>query len=184
MRKGRKSTGATRSVATAGASGSAPQTTFTRRRWIGIAIAGGVTTLIGERWLRAASPSVLAVGETPITVYSSPSCTCCHKWVQHLTENGFHATVDPLSDVLPLKRKLGVPDALWSCHTAMVEGYIVEGHVPADVVKRLLRERPMIAGLAAPGMPQDSPGMDSGSKEPYDVVAFTRTGETSVYERR
>lgn len=184
MSKDRLNNGATREGTTAGTSDSAMRTTLSRRRWIGIAVAGGATTLIGERWWRSANPGVLGVGETPITVYASPSCTCCHKWVQHLTDNGFHVTVDPLNDVLPVKRKFGVPDALWSCHTAMVEGYVVEGHVPADVLKRLLRERPVIVGLAAPGMPQDSPGMDSGSKEPYDIVAFTRAGGTSVYARR
>ena len=93
-------------------------------------------------------------------------------------------TVDPLNDVIPVNRKFGVPESLWSCHTSMVEGYAVEGHVPADLVKKLLREHPVIAGLAAPGMPQDSPGMDNGSKEPYDIMAFTRAGVTSVYASR
>ena len=130
------------------------------------------------------SPGVLAIGETPITVYASPTCTCCHKWVQHLTDNAFHVTVNALNDVLPVKRKFGVPDALWSCHTGMVGGYAVEGHVPADVLQKMLREHPLIAGLAAPGMPPDSPGMDSGSKEPYDIVAFTRAGGTSAYATR
>ena len=184
MSKQRLKNGATRAGTTTGTPEPAMGTTLSRRRWIGFAVAGGVTTLIGERWWRSANPGVLAVGETPITVYASPSCTCCHKWVQHLTDNGFHVTVDPLNDVLPVKRKFGVPESLWSCHTSMVEGYAVEGHVPADVVKKLLREHPVIAGLAAPGMPQDSPGMDNGSKEPYDILAFTRTGVTSVYASR
>ena len=184
MSKQRLKNGATRSGTTTRTPEPAKGTMLSRRRWIGFAAAGGVTTLIGERWWRSANPGVLGVGETPIIVYASPSCTCCHKWVQHLTDNGFHVTVDPLNDVLPLKRKFGVPESLWSCHTSMVEGYAVEGHVPADVVKKLLREHPVIAGLAAPGMPQDSPGMDNGSKEPYDIVAFTRTGVTSVYASR
>lgn len=176
--------GATRKVTPTGAAPSARLTTLSRRRWIGIVLAGGATTLMGERWWRSANAGVLAVGETPITVYASPSCTCCHKWVQHLTDSDYHVTVVPSSDVVPMKRKLGVPDALWSCHTSVVAGYTVEGHVPADVLKKLLRDHPMIAGLAAPGMPQDSPGMDSGSKEPYDIVAFTLAGVTSVYATR
>lgn len=171
-------------MASARADQPARPTNLSRRGWIGIALAAVATTLIGERWWRSASVGVLADGETPITVYASPSCTCCHKWVQHLTDNGYHVTVAPLSDVVPVKRKLGVPDALWSCHTSMVAGYVIEGHVPADVLKKLLRDHPLIAGLAAPGMPQDSPGMDSGSKEPYDVVAFTHGGVTSVYASR
>ena len=184
MSKDRLSNVATRKVETAGTSDSVVRTTLSRRRWIGVALAGGATTLLAERWWRSANPGVLTVGETPITVYASPSCTCCHKWVQHLTDNGFHVTVDPLNDVQPVKRKLGVPEALWSCHTAMVQGYAIEGHVPADVVKKLLREHPLIAGLAAPGMPQDAPGMDNGSKEPYDILTFTRAGVTSVYASR
>lgn len=176
--------GAARREATTGAAHSAKGMPLSRRRWIGLAVAGGVTTLIGERWWRSSNPSVLAVGETPITVYASPSCTCCHNWVQHLTDNKFHVTVEAVSDVGPMKRKLGVPGALWSCHTSIVSGYVVEGHVPADVVRKLLRDHPLIAGVAAPGMPQASPGMDSGSMEPYDIVAFTQAGETSVYARR
>lgn len=184
MSTDRSNTGATRKVETAGTSDAVVRTTLSRRRWIGVAVAGGATTLLAERWWRSTNPGVLTVGETPMTVYASPSCTCCHKWVQHLTDNGFHVTVDPLNDVQPVKRKLGVPEALWSCHTAMVQGYAIEGHVPADVVKKLLREHPLIAGLAAPGMPQDAPGMDNGSKEPYDILTFTRAGVTSVYASR
>ena len=176
--------GASRKVNTTSEAHSATRMMLSRRQWIAIAMAGGVTTLVGERWWRAAHAGVLAVGETPITVHASPSCTCCHKWVQHLTDNGYHVTVDPLTDVVPAKRTLGVPESLWSCHTSTVAGYVIEGHVPANVLNKLLRDHPLIAGLAAPGMPQDSPGMDNGSKEPYDVVAFTATGVTSVYASR
>ena len=181
MSEERPKHGATMRGTTVGTGERSMTAALSRRRWLGVAVVGGVTTLIGERWWRSANPGMLAVGETPITVYASPSCTCCHKWVQHLTDNGFHVTVHSLSDVGPVKRKFGVPDALWSCHTSMVEGYAVEGHVPADVVKKLVREHPAIAGLAAPGMPQDAPGMDNGSGEAYDIVAFTRVGGTSVY---
>jgi hypothetical protein len=84
--------------------------------------------------------------------------------------------VEKVSDVTPIKRKLGVPESLWSCHTAMVAGYAVEGHVPADLVQRVLAERPAVAGLAAPGMPNGSPGMEGASKESYEIVAFTAAG--------
>ncbi|MGH7314852.1 MAG: DUF411 domain-containing protein [Candidatus Rokuibacteriota bacterium] len=89
-------------------------------------------------------------------------------------------------DLTPIKRKLGVPTAIQSCHTALVEGYVVEGHVPADVIDRLLRERPSIAGLAVPGMPVGSPGMEAPGRAPdrYQVLAFDREGRTTVYATR
>lgn len=91
-----------------------------------------------------------------------------------------------VDDVGPMKAQLGVPQHLGSCHTAVVSGYVVEGHVPADVIKRMLRERPQIAGIAVPGMPIGSPGMESpsGEREPYNVIAIGRDGKTSVYAKR
>ena len=97
---------------------------------------------------------------------------------------GFPVTVHDVDDVEPVKTRLGVPARLQSCHTALVGGYALEGHVPADSVLRLLRERPAAVGLAVPGMPQGSPGMETGVKEPYDVVLFGGAGGDSVFERR
>lgn len=154
---------------------------LTRRRWIGIGLAGVATALIGERWWRANNPGVIADDATPITVYSSPSCGCCHAWIAHLKENGFHVTVESVTDVSPVKRKLRVPEALWSCHTGMVAGYAVEGHVPADVIQKMLRERPSIAGLAVAGMPAGSPGMEGGQRDFYQVMAFGTGTEPFVY---
>lgn len=162
----------------------APGTTLSRRAWVGIAVGGAATVLIGGRWWRTARPGATGAGELPITVYASPSCGCCHNWVAHLEDNQFHVTVENLDDVTPMKTKFGVPDALWSCHTAMVSGYVVEGHVPADLIQRILRERPAIAGLAAPGMPNGSPGMEGSGQDRYEIIAFTRAGETSVYAVR
>jgi hypothetical protein len=104
----------------------------------------------------------------------------------HLRANGFPVKPVDLDDLGPVKRQHGVPRALGSCHTALVEGYVVEGHVPADVIDRLLRERPRITGLAVPGMPIGSPGMETPGERPerYDVIAFERSGRTSVYARR
>lgn len=119
-----------------------------------------------------------------IVVYKSPTCGCCAKWVDHLKENGFQVETRDMMDVAPIKTDLGVPRHLESCHTGVVNGYAVEGHVPADVIVRLLRERPKVAGIAVPGMPMGSPGMEGPRSEPYDIVAFKADGDTKVYESR
>jgi hypothetical protein len=110
-----------------------------------------------------------------VTVYKSPSCGCCGGWVDHMRENGFRVEVRSMDDVSPAKARYGVPEALWSCHTALVGGYAIEGHVPAGDLKRLLRERPKVKGLAVPGMVSGSPGM-SGPRQAFDVVAFDDRG--------
>ncbi len=104
----------------------------------------------------------------------------------HLRANGFPVKTVDQDDLAPVKRQHGVPRALESCHTALVEGYAVEGHVAADLIDRLLRERPRVAGLAVPGMPIGSPGMESPGERPerYDVIAFDRSGRTSIFARR
>jgi len=119
-----------------------------------------------------------------VVVYKSPTCGCCGKWVDHLRDNGFQVMVKDRADMVPVKDELGVPFGLRSCHTAKVGGYVVEGHVPADQVKRLLDEKPDVAGLAVPGMPMGSPGMEGPRKDPYEVIAFRRDGGTRVYARR
>ena len=121
-----------------------------------------------------------------VTVYKSPSCGCCTKWVDHLKANkAFRVVTRDMDDVDPVKDGLGIPARLRSCHVAVAGGYAFEGHVPGDLVAKVLRERPKIAGLAVPGMPVGSPGMEVGTrKDPYDVVAFTRDGKTSVYAKR
>ena len=121
---------------------------------------------------------------TEVTVYKSPTCGCCNKWVEHLQANGFTVKAQNVADVMPYKSANGVPLALGSCHTAKVDGYVIEGHVPADDIKRLLKERPKVLGLSVPGMPIGSPGMEQGAhKEKYDVLSFDKTGQTSVYAR-
>jgi hypothetical protein len=118
-------------------------------------------------------------------VYKTPTCGCCGKWVDHVKAAGFTPAVHDLSDLAHVKAKAGVPANLQSCHTALVGGYAIEGHVPADVIQQLLREKPAIAGIAVPGMPIGSPGMEQGDrKDPYEVMAFTSDGKTSVYARR
>ena len=109
---------------------------------------------------------------------------CCTKWVEHMQAAGFRVEVHDVEDAAelqPVKTELGVPGHLNSCHTAKVEGYALEGHIPADVVKRLLQEKPAVAGLAVPGMPAGSPGMEGPYTERYDIIAFRKDGQTSVY---
>jgi hypothetical protein len=101
-----------------------------------------------------------------------------------MEKNGFRPRVHDVNDVSPYKRKYGVPAALESCHTAVVGGYALEGHVPADLVRQILTQKPNIAGLAVPGMPMGSPGMEGPRKDNYDVIAFDKTGKTSVFAKR
>ena len=115
-----------------------------------------------------------------ITVWKSPSCGCCGAWVAYMREHGFKVTVVDMNDVNPVKRQHKVPENLWSCHTAVVDGYVIEGHVPAPDIERLLREHPNVAGLAVPGMVTGSPGMEGGRAQAYDVVSFG-DAKTQVY---
>lgn len=121
-----------------------------------------------------------------MTVYKSPTCGCCAKWVAHMRNAGFDVTVNDVPNVGEIKAQHHVPADAQSCHTALVGGYVVEGHVPADVVKQLLKEKPAVAGLAVPGMPIGSPGMESadGNKQAYNVVSFDKAGKTQVYAVR
>ncbi len=119
-----------------------------------------------------------------VTVYKLASCGCCAQWVQHLREHGYQVTTEDVADVAPIKQKYHVPDAVASCHTALVGGYVVEGHVPADVISKMLRERPKIAGIGVPGMPQGAPGMESPTPQHYDVLSFDTQGHTAVYAKR
>ena len=123
-----------------------------------------------------------------ITVFKSPTCGCCKEWVEHLRKHArgtaFTVTSRDTFDVSGVKRAARVPEKLYSCHTAFVNGYVVEGHVPAADIQRLLAEKPKVAGIAVAGMPAGSPGMESGSrKDPYEVVAFKRDGSTSVFAK-
>lgn len=121
-----------------------------------------------------------------MTVYKSPTCGCCAKWVEHMKQAGFDLTVNDMPNVGEIQAQHHVPADAQSCHTALVGGYVVEGHVPADVVKQLLKEKPAVAGIAVAGMPMGSPGMegDGSSKQAYNVVSFDKAGKTQVYAVR
>ena len=174
----------TRSAMSPGNAGERATRKITRRVWLSFAAGGALAALGGERWWRWHNPRIIDPKATPIRVYASPSCRCCHAWGAHLEQRGFDVMNELVSDVTPLKRKYGVPEQLWSCHTAVVDGYTVEGHVPADLIQKMLAERPTIAGLAAPGMPIGSPGMEGPTKVRYEVISFTRSGDTQVYAVR
>ena len=140
--------------------------------------------LLGGVLLLAACRPDGRSGEPTIEVWKSPTCSCCSKWVEHLRQDGFNVTVHNETAMNPLKTKLGVPQALASCHTAMIDGYVIEGHVPPEDIRKLLREKPKTLGLAVPGMPIGSPGMEQGDRrDPYETLAFTSSGESSVYAK-
>jgi hypothetical protein len=142
------------------------------------------------RMIRAATlGTILAVAhyatgaeQQTVQVYKSPSCSCCQKWVERMTSSGFKVEVSNVADVAPMKRDLGVPPAASSCHTAVVGGYFIEGHVPPEDISRLLAERPKdVIGLAVPGMPVGPPGMEGATAQPYSVFAVRKNGKLEVF---
>lgn len=137
-------------------------------------------TLMMSSMLLIAQPANAA----DVVVYKSPTCGCCKNWISHLQENGFTVEVHNRRNMSPIKTELGVPRHLQSCHTATVGGYVLEGHVPAEEIARLLKEKPQIKGLAVPGMPMGSPGMEGPRKDAYDVVTFQENGRTTVFASR
>ena len=117
-----------------------------------------------------------------LMVTKTATCPCCKDWVEHMKKAGFEVQVRDVEDLTPVARKLGVPDSLRSCHTSQVGGYVIEGHVPASDVKRLLATKPKVAGLAVPGMVAGSPGMEQGPmKLPYKVLLFQKNGKTAIF---
>ncbi|MBI0539686.1 DUF411 domain-containing protein [Roseomonas sp. KE2513] len=143
-----------------------------RRSILGLGLAAAVAPL---------TSAGAALG-TALEVWKDANCGCCEGWVQHMRAAGFQATVHDVGDLAAIKSARSVPDTLQSCHTAVVDGYVIEGHVPAGDVRRLLLERPRAVGLAAPGMPPSSPGMDIPGT-PYQVVVFGGAGGNRVWAR-
>jgi hypothetical protein len=140
-----------------------------RRTFLGIAVAA---TLVATK---------VTAGVPVIEVYKSPTCGCCGKWAEHLRNDGFAVNVHAIPGIDAFRVRTGVPAALASCHTALVGGYVVEGHVPATDIRRLLSERPKALGVAVPGMPMGAPGMDAPHASGYDVLLFQADGATRVY---
>ncbi len=118
---------------------------------------------------------------TTVTVYKTPTCGCCEKWIDHLEAGGLAVEAIDVENTTWIKKENGVPTRLASCHTALVDGYVIEGHVPVEDILRLLEERPDVAGLAVPKMPIGSPGMEGPNPVPYDVLAFTKQGSIYTY---
>lgn len=119
-----------------------------------------------------------------LTVYKSPSCGCCGKWIEHVEAHGFTVTTVPTDDMMAVKKRLGVPDEAMSCHTTKVGNYVVEGHVPAADIKRLLAKKPKARGIAVAGMPMGSPGMEVGGKrQPYATMLIGSNGKMTIFAR-
>jgi hypothetical protein len=153
-----------------------------RRSFVGQAAGFGLA-LAGGKSLWAAIPGTAA--DPTLTIYMSPTCGCCAKWVDHVKAAGFKTVVHEEPDMDTVKASLGVPRDVRSCHTAQVDKYLVEGHVPAEDIRKLLAQKPKAAGLAAPGMPASSPGMAVAGEphEPFEVLLFRRDGSTEVFAK-
>ena len=145
------------------------------KKFQSLVIALGLASVLHQGTVQAA--------EQKVTVYKTPTCGCCKKWVSHLEENGFEVESIDLSDLRMVKRMSGVKPQHASCHTTLVDGYVVEGHVPAEDIKRLLKERPAVKGLVLPGMPAGSPGMEGSHKVHYNVLTIDKDGKTAVFAR-
>lgn len=154
------------------------RTTHTIRFAVLVAAALGLGAAVSRTPARGeAQPAVM-------TVYKLASCGCCAKWVDHIKATGIQVKTIDVEDLSEIKAASGVPSPLQTCHTAVIQGYVVEGHVPGDVVQQLLRDKPAIAGVAVPGMPLGSPGMDGSPKQPYDIIAWDKAGKTRVFAHR
>ena len=151
-----------------------------RNSWKGIA-AGAVLVLIAGTTFAAFSTK--DAGALEVTVYKSPTCGCCTKWIAQLAANGFKVNAHDVADLAQIKLEHGIRRELTACHTALVDEYVIEGHVPAADIRRLLQERPDVVGLAVPGMVIGSPGMEGPSSEPYNVLTFDRDGNTTVFAK-
>ena len=130
----------------------------------------------------AASPARADADALPeVLVYKTPTCGCCTLWADHLREAGFEVDTRDLNDLIRVKMDAGVPPGMSSCHTALIDGYVVEGHIPAEHVKRLLEDRPDVVGIAVPGMPIGSPGMEGIGARPYQVLSWDHDGNVEVF---
>ncbi|KAA8982875.1 MULTISPECIES: DUF411 domain-containing protein [Gammaproteobacteria] len=151
------------------------------------AVALGATQLVSgtrEETATAEQANNSAAPEQTLTVFASPTCGCCGDWINHMRDAGFQAEKREVSNINRVKQEAGLPRSLASCHTAFIDGYLIEGHVPASDVKRLLREQPEAAGLSVPRMPVGSPGMEveGRGRDAFDVILFRDNGEQEVFE--
>ncbi|WP_082576932.1 DUF411 domain-containing protein [Acidovorax sp. Root70] len=154
-----------------------------RRQWLAKALpwlGAGVALALAPQLSRAATATA-----TPVEVWKDPNCGCCHDWIAHMEANGFSVTIHDTGNNA-VRARLGLPQKLGSCHTALVGGYLVEGHVPASDVRALLQQKPKALGLTVPGMPVGSPGMDGAvygdRRDPYDVLLVAHDGSTRIFK--
>ena len=140
-------------------------------------------TILLTLFALGAAANLPASAADAVDVYKSPYCGCCEKWVEHLQQAGFAVRTHDVNDVPAARQRLGMPERLGSCHTAKVAGYVVEGHVPADDIQRLLKEKPKAIGLAVPSMPPGSPGMESPKPVPYNTLLVQTGGATTVFAK-
>ena len=150
---------------------------FVRTMALTVAFASLALTTAAVR----SSPGDAPAKKPVITVYKDPSCGCCKNWIAHLIKHGYRVDAKDSPNMTEIKRTLGVPTGLTACHTALVNGYLIEGHVPAADIDRLLAQKPKVAGLAVPGMPAGSPGMEGASAQRYQVLTFDKSGKTTVF---
>lgn len=145
---------------------------MTYRKTIRLFVAGGLLAL------------GTAAHAATMTIHKSASCGCCSKWVEHVQKHGFNVKVVDVEDIMSIKAKAGIPDALASCHTSFVDGYVIEGHVPAADIRKLLATKPKAKGIAVPGMPIGSPGMEHGAhRQPYQTLLIKADGSTATFAR-
>lgn len=151
----------------------------------GLTLAGCAAATESDRSATSPPPDasrVQAALANEVTVFRSPTCGCCGQWIEHAKAAGFTVKDEVTEDMGAIKQQYGIPENLTSCHTTVVGDYVVEGHIPAEDVQRLLIEKPDVAGIAVPGMPIGSPGMESGDYvEPYTVFSFAESGETAPF---
>jgi hypothetical protein len=149
--------------------------TGTTRRIVIIGVAVVAAAIVGFGFLKDTSSA------KEVLVYKTPTCGCCGKWVDHLKSAGYEVTTQDVNDLTGIKNMHKIPRGLRTCHTGLVDGYVIEGHVPARFVTQLLDQKPDIAGIGVPGMPIGSPGMEGAYNESYDVLAYTADGRTAVF---
>lgn len=168
---------------------------FSTQQWFRpVAVALVVSGVVAGTYTAAkiaeptANQSALSASASPanavqVAAYRSPTCGCCEGWIEHLRTHGFQVTDHVTEDIEAIKQQHNVPGELVSCHTALVNGYVIEGHVPAAAIERFLTEKPDVAGIAVPGMPIGSPGMESGNiKQPFTVFTFTEDGTSQAFQ--
>lgn len=152
--------------------------------YLGIAtlIAGvAIWNIISNYYERQEKMNGNAIPAGEVVMYKNPGCECCDKWAAYLERNGYNVTINESTVLASFKNEQNVPQAMGSCHTALIDGYVVEGHVPVEDINRMLTNRPDAVGIAAPGMPASSPGMNTALNKPYDVYLFDSEGNTALF---